>query len=87
MEWYHLECSISKCIVLGTLDGHNITNIQARVWCLDDGRWAHSCKSSACKNDLEDFTITSAGKYFVGKEPTRASAIKAVMQNLKEGLL
>jgi len=74
----------NMCMALGTLEGDKVTDIQAKVWRLDSGEWAHACNSSACKNELEDFTVTSAGKNFVGIEPTRDIAIKAVMQNIKE---
>ena len=75
------------CMAFGTLVGKEIRDIQAKVWRLDSGEWAHACNSSACKNGLGDFTVTSAGKNFVGIEPNRYIAIKAVMQNIKEEFL
>jgi len=87
MKWYYLKDRPNSCIAFGTLVGKEIKDIQAKVWRIDGGEWAHACNSSACKNDLEDFTITSAGKNFVGIEPTRDTAIEAVMRNLKEEFL
>ena len=77
MKWYEIAGHHNRCVAYGNLDGDMVTDIQAKVWRLDDGSWAYACNTSACIN-----------RYcFAGSEPNRKYAIKAVMENLKKEFL
>ena len=68
MEWHDIEDHPNRCKALCNTEGNKITDIFAKVWCLDSGEWAYACNSD----------IWKGAKLFAGKKPTRELAITAV---------